>query len=51
MLVSEDDEENHFDEEKDEIVICFVIHNSSSLQTVARIYILPLLLDSLEPFV
>jgi len=45
MLLSEDDEE------KDEILICFVIHKSSSLQTVARIYILPLLLDSLEPFV
>jgi hypothetical protein len=51
MLVSEDDEEDNFDEEKDEILICFVIHNSSSLQTVARIYILPLLPDSLEPFV
>ena len=51
MLVSEEDEENHIDEEKDEILICFVIHSSSSLQTVARIYILPLLLDSLEPFV
>lgn len=51
MLLSEDDEENHFDEEKDEILICFVIHNSSNLQTVARIYILLLLLDSLEPFV
>ena len=51
MLVSEDDEENHFDEEKDEILICFVIHNSSNLQTVTRIYILLLLLDSLEPFV
>jgi hypothetical protein len=48
MLVSKDDEENHFDEEKDEILICFVIPNSSSLQTI---YILPLLLDSLEPFV
>lgn len=51
MLLSEDDEENHFGEEKDEILVCFVIDNSSNLQTVARIYILLLLLDSLEPFV
>jgi hypothetical protein len=49
MLLSEDDEENHFDEEKDEILICFVIHNSSNVQTVARIYILLLLLDSRNP--
>jgi hypothetical protein len=50
MLLSEDDEENHFDEEKDKILICFVIQKSLNLLTVARIYILPLLLDSLEPF-
>jgi hypothetical protein len=51
MLLSEDDEENHFDEEKDEILICFVIHKSSDLQTVVRIYIIPLRLGSLEPLV
>jgi hypothetical protein len=40
MLLSEDDEESHFDEEKDGILVCFVIHKSSDLQTVVRIYII-----------
>jgi hypothetical protein len=30
MLLSEDDEENHFEEVKDKILICFVIHKSSN---------------------